>query len=190
MPVVTLNIIPKLEPIYTIINKNDRSLCKYEYINLVGGRGVGKSEGMAQLFVLISRVEKTRLLCTREIQNTMRDSVHRMIVEWIYYLKIEYELVKNFFREGDSVSGLKYFRDKLREIHALSYKLFEFYNNQDSDQPLQIKKTMRYLEDTHFIRIRKNYFLFLIDVVRNYFETNIQLVQEKIGNMIDQMWGD
>ena len=104
-------------------------------------------------------------------------------------LKIENELIINFFREGDSILGLKDLRDKLREIHALSYKLFEFYNKQSRDQPLQIKKTMRYLEDTHFIRIRKDYFLLLIDVVRNYFNTNIQLVQEKIGNMIDQMWG-
>lgn len=104
-------------------------------------------------------------------------------------LKIENELIITFFREGDSILGLKNLRDKLREIHALSYKLFEFYNKQNRDQPLQIKKTMRYLEDTHFTRIRKDYFLLLIDVVRNYFNTNIQLVQEKIGNMIDQMWG-
>ena len=104
-------------------------------------------------------------------------------------LKIESELIKDFFREGDSVLGLKNLRDKLREIHALSYKLFEFYNKQNRGQPLQFKKTMRYLEDTHFTRIRKNYFLFLIEVVKNYFDTNILLVQEKIGNMIDQMWG-
>ncbi|MHA1526798.1 MAG: hypothetical protein ACTSQD_07190, partial [Promethearchaeota archaeon] len=104
-------------------------------------------------------------------------------------LKIENELIITFFREGDSLLGLENLRDKLREIHALSYKLFEFYNKQSRDQPLQIKKTMRYLEDTHFIRIRKDYFLLLIDIVRNYFNTNIQLVQEKIGNMIDQMWG-
>ena len=104
-------------------------------------------------------------------------------------LKIENQLIINFFREGDSILGLKNLRDKLREIHALSYKLFEFYNKQNRDQPLQFKKTMRYLEDTHFTRIRKDYFLLLIDIVRNYFNTNIQLVQEKIGNMIDQMWG-
>ena len=104
-------------------------------------------------------------------------------------LKIENQLIINFFREGDSILGLKNLRDKLSEIHALSYKLFEFYNKQNRDQPLQIKKTMRYLEDTHFTRIRKDYFLLLIDIVRNYFNTNIQLVQEKIGNMIDQMWG-
>ena len=104
-------------------------------------------------------------------------------------LKIENQLIINFFREGDFILGLKNLRDKLREIHALSYKLFEFYNKQNRDQPLQIKKTMRYLEDTHFTRIRKDYFLLLIDIVRNYFNTNIQLVQEKIGNMIEQMWG-
>ena len=89
-------------------------------------------------------------------------------------MNIESELIINFFREGDSVLGLKNLRDKLREIYALSHKLLEFYNIQNKDQILQIKKTTRYLEDTHFIRIRKNYFLFLIEVVRNYFDTNIQ----------------
>jgi len=42
-------------------------------------------------------------------------------------LKIENELIINFFREGDSILGLKNLRDKLREIHALSYKLFSMH---------------------------------------------------------------
>jgi len=104
--------------------------------------------------------------------------------------KIEGEVIKNFYREGDSILGLKNLRNQLREIHALSHKILEFAKKQGISQPLQIKKAIRYLEDTHFIRIKKFYFLFLSEIVENYFGTKIEFVQDKIGEMIDNMWGE
>ena len=104
-------------------------------------------------------------------------------------LKIEEEIIKDFYREGDSILGLKYLRDKIRELYTLSHKLYDFYNKQGLQQPLQTRKAIRYLEDTHFIKINKNYFKFLIDIVKNYFNTEIRLVQDIIAEKIDQMWG-
>jgi hypothetical protein len=104
-------------------------------------------------------------------------------------LKIEHEIIKDFFRESDTNLALKNLRDKIREIYTLSHKLFEFYNKQESDHPLQAKKAIRYLEDTHFIKINKTYFKFLVNVVKSYFDTEIILVQDKLAEKIDNMWG-
>ncbi|MFX1444743.1 MAG: hypothetical protein ACFFHV_15130 [Promethearchaeota archaeon] len=104
-------------------------------------------------------------------------------------LKIEQEIIKEFFRESDSNLGLKNLRDKIREIYTLSNKLLEFYHKQGIDHPLQARKAIRYLEDTHFIKISKGYFKFLVEVVKYYFNTNIILVQDKLAEKIDNMWG-
>ncbi|TFG26134.1 MAG: hypothetical protein EU532_10675, partial [Promethearchaeota archaeon] len=93
-------------------------------------------------------------------------------------LKLEEEIVKNFYIEGDSVSGLISLRDKIREIYTLSQKLLEYYNKHEKSQPLQTKKVIRFLEDTHFIKINKIYFKFLVEIVKNYFYTEIILVQD------------
>lgn len=104
-------------------------------------------------------------------------------------LKMEEEIIKEFYKEGDSNLALKNLRDKLREIYTLSHKLLEYYEKQGINQPLQVKKATSYLEDTHFIKISKNYFKFLVEIVKNYFTTDIVLVQDKLAEKIDKMWG-
>ena len=48
-----------------------------------GGRGGAKSWGIARALVLIAASSKKRILCAREVQNTMRDSVHRLLKDQI-----------------------------------------------------------------------------------------------------------
>lgn len=48
-----------------------------------GGRGAAKSWGYAMALLLMGTQRKLRILCTREIQNSIRDSVHRLLSELI-----------------------------------------------------------------------------------------------------------
>ena len=105
-------------------------------------------------------------------------------------LKSEENIVKEFYMEGDSISGLRNLKDKLRQTYALTYKLIEFYNKQELESALNTKKAIRYLEDTHFIKIKKSYFQLLVDIANNYFNTKIILLQDKIGEMLEHMWGE
>ena len=59
------------------------------FIVLHGGRGSGKSHTIATYLVLQSLQEKCIILCTREIQNSIKDSVHKLLVSKIdeYNLK-------------------------------------------------------------------------------------------------------
>ena len=53
------------------------------YKVLYGGRGGAKSWGFASALVLIAASSKKRILCAREVQNTMRDSVHKLLKDQI-----------------------------------------------------------------------------------------------------------
>lgn len=53
------------------------------YKNYHGGRGSGKSMNVARALVLKAYENKLRILCCREVQNTIRDSVHKLIADQI-----------------------------------------------------------------------------------------------------------
>ena len=56
---------------------------KSRYKVLEGGRGGGKSTPTADALVVKAANEKLRILCTREMQNSIRDSVHRLLCDRI-----------------------------------------------------------------------------------------------------------
>lgn len=48
-----------------------------------GGRGSGKSWGFARALLILAAQSKLRILCTREIQKSIRDSVHKLLADQI-----------------------------------------------------------------------------------------------------------
>lgn len=55
----------------------------WRYIVLYGGRSSGKSQSVARVLLIRGRQKKLRILCTREIQNTIKDSVHKLLKDII-----------------------------------------------------------------------------------------------------------
>lgn len=55
----------------------------WRYIVYYGGRSSGKSRSTALALLLRGRQKKLRILCTREIQNTIKDSVHKLLKDLI-----------------------------------------------------------------------------------------------------------
>ena len=62
---------------------------KARYKVLKGGRGGGKSTPVADYLINRARNEKLRILCTREMQNSIRDSVHRLLTDRVNYLGLD-----------------------------------------------------------------------------------------------------
>jgi len=54
-----------------------------------GGRGGAKSWSIARALIYIAFKQKVRILCTREYQNSIADSVHRLISDQINDLKLD-----------------------------------------------------------------------------------------------------
>ncbi len=85
---------PKLVPFFI-----ERSRYKIVW----GGRGSGKTVTIAQILLLLAYAYKElRILCTREIQKTIRESVHQVLADEVKRLELdEFFQVKN-----DSIIGL------------------------------------------------------------------------------------
>ncbi len=68
-----------------------------DYRIYYGGRGGGKSINMARALLVKGMAEPLRILCAREIQNSISDSVHRTIADEIHDLRLdsEYEIQKD-----------------------------------------------------------------------------------------------
>lgn len=65
-----------------------------------GGRGSGKSWGYARALVLLGAKQKLRILCTREVQNSIKDSVHKLISDQIAALGVgpHYDILETTIR--------------------------------------------------------------------------------------------
>jgi len=91
-----------------------------------GGRGSGKSYFFAELAVEISRRIKTVILCTREFQGSISDSVHKLLCETIDRLHYshEFDIQKNtiiHLATGASFvfSGIKNNVTKIKSIQGV-----------------------------------------------------------------------
>ena len=51
-----------------------------------GGRGSGKSWSFARALLMLGVAKKERILCTREVQNSIKDSVHKLLADQIALL--------------------------------------------------------------------------------------------------------
>ena len=72
----------------------DRSL---RYIAIVGGRGSGKSRSVASALLLLAAQGRLRILCAREIQKSIKDSVKRLLDDEIERLGL-----RDFYTSTDT----------------------------------------------------------------------------------------
>jgi len=89
----------------------------FRYKVLYGGRGGAKSWSIARALVLLASSRKLRILCAREFQNSIGDSVHRLLVDQINELGL-----RNCFQVTDksirSTSGSEFLFKGLRKSIA------------------------------------------------------------------------
>ena len=83
------------------------------YKVLYGGRGGAKSWGIARALLIIGAKKPTRILCAREFQTSIRDSVHKLLSDQIIAMGLTqfYEITQNAIRGSNgtefSFVGLK-----------------------------------------------------------------------------------
>ena len=73
---------------------------KARYKVLYGGRGGAKSWGVARALLILGCKSTLRILCAREFQTSIKDSVHKLLSDQIYALGLEsfYEITQNSIR--------------------------------------------------------------------------------------------
>ena len=105
---------PKLRPLF--------SPARYKV--LYGGRGAAKSWGIARALLLLGCQRPIRVLCTREIQTSITDSVHKLLADQIAELGLGY-----FYQVKhagiDAPNGTEFIFAGLRQQDVGKIKSFE-----------------------------------------------------------------
>ena len=112
---------PKLKPLFE----------PKRYKILYGGRGGAKSWGVARALLLIGVQRKVRILCAREIQKSMSESVHKLLSDQIadMGLTAHYEVQKTVIlgRNGTEIqfAGLRHNVDNIKSMEGVDYVWIE-----------------------------------------------------------------
>lgn len=95
----------------------------HRYKVMYGGRGSSKSHSAAQALLMQGMMEPHRILCAREMQNSIADSVHKLLSDYIYQhgLTDFYEIQKASIK---GQNGTEFFFAGLRH-NVGSIKSFE-----------------------------------------------------------------
>lgn len=112
---VQLELPPKLIPVFSD---------KYRYRGAYGGRGSAKSFNFAKMTAVYGYQRPLKILCARELQNSIKDSVHSGIVAAIEsepWLADHYEWGESFIRGKNGTSYIfKGLRHNAKEIKSTS----------------------------------------------------------------------
>lgn len=104
-------------PVLETLNKKYR--CLY------GGRGSGKSTAFAS-WLILKALSNKRILCCREIQNSIRDSVHRLLTDCINdmgltdYFIITQDSIKSRYGSEIIFRGLKNNISEIKSLQGIS----------------------------------------------------------------------
>lgn len=76
---------------------------EWRYLAYYGGRGSLKSHSVARALLIKGRQSKLRILCTRELQKSIKDSVHKLLSDLIgEYEFSEYVILKDSITNSDT----------------------------------------------------------------------------------------
>src|SRR5258708_18969379 len=94
---------------------------------LYGGRGAGRSWGCARALLLMGQMRTIRVLCCRELQNSITESVHRVLSDHIESMGLgafyEIQVAKIIGKNGTTFSfeGIKNNHTKIKSYEGIDY---------------------------------------------------------------------
>ena len=93
------------------------------YKVLYGGRGGAKSWGVARALLILGAQKPLRVLCAREFQSSMKDSVHKLLCDQIESLGLLgfYEITQNSIR-GQNGTEFSFIGLKNNPTNVKSYE--------------------------------------------------------------------
>ena len=111
-----LNIPKKLLPMITEFNN-------YRYFLNEGGRGSGKSHSVVRFICYLCSIKTIRVICAREIQNSIQESVYQLFVDVIGEFKLDFEISQTQITHKETGSTIRF--KGCREQGAVSLKSME-----------------------------------------------------------------
>lgn len=112
---------PKLQPLFE----------PKRYKILYGGRGGSKSWGIARALLVLGASKPLRIFCGREIQKSIKDSVHKLLSDQIRKLSLQsfYTVLQSEIRGRNGTefmfAGLKHNIDNIKSLEAVDIAWIE-----------------------------------------------------------------
>lgn len=152
MGIVSIN--KKLKPFATVKDKR--------YYVAHGGRGSAKSWSIARILLLFAIEKKVRILCTREIQDSIKDSVHKLLKDQIDLLGLQGFIVQNDTIKHENGSefiftGLYRNTTKLKSMEAIDYCWIEEAESISAQSWEVLDPTIRKPDSKIFISFNPRY---------------------------------
>ena len=100
---------------------------KARYKVAYGGRGSGKSWGFACALVILALKSKIRVLCTRQLQTSIKDSVHKLLCDMIdslgfsQYFDITKDVIRSYNGSEFIFKGLQNNVMEIKSIEGVDY---------------------------------------------------------------------
>ena len=107
--------------------------------------------------------------------------------EKLFYEK---KIAENFYNNNDYILSLENLKHEISFIYGLSQEIYKFAINENRSHPIKRKDIIRNLLDTFLIEVNKDFLSFLIKIVENYYNTQIEFTQDLLAKKIDEMWGN
>ena len=104
---------------------------KARYKVAYGGRGAGKSESIARCLLFLSLQGKIRILCTRELQKSITDSVHKLLSDLInelglnHFFTVTQHTIRNAVGSEFIFKGLKSNINEIKSLQGINYVWIE-----------------------------------------------------------------
>jgi phage terminase large subunit len=117
-PLIKIYVPSRIQPLFTT---------KKRYVSIYGGRGSGKSWSVALFLLLKAMDDKIRVLCTREIQNSIKDSVHKLLGDTIsrYKLDAYFEITDKTIKSTNGseflFKGLRHNPNDIKSTEGIDY---------------------------------------------------------------------
>ena len=120
------------------------------YIVLYGGRGGAKSWGVARWLIIRALSEGIRVLCTREVQKSISESVKKLLSDQIQAMGLasKFEIQRDYIRALESgaeffFEGLKGGADKIRSYEGIDVCWVEEAHSVSEDSWRTLTPTIR-----------------------------------------------
>lgn len=139
--------IPKLKCLY-----DDAFMEPFEYILIHGGRGGGKTEEVARWLITNSFKDEGHVLCTREIQNSITDSVYAVLWSWIETMELTPFFHKTNTEFRNKITGARFIfrgmksgteRDTLKSIKGIKFVWYEEAQSATAESLEKLNPTVR-----------------------------------------------
>jgi phage terminase large subunit len=93
------------------------------YKIIYGGRGAGRSWSVARALLIQASMRPLRILCTRELQNSIQDSVHRLLTDQAEMLGLPFKATQREITHANGslfiFEGLRYNPTKIKSLEGV-----------------------------------------------------------------------